>query len=554
MCSLARRNVRRCSDILLCTLAAGLFIGTPAANAQTTGVLVFSTAWGVPGEALITGPVPPAPGLVDNFYNGSVGVSAFDSTHWGTLVASGNQINWTTRYTLDASQVTLSVTGGYSAGIEGTQLDQGSTTLVSPGNVTIGSSGTGSWNGFPTNPSGTGVITMPIWWDVNVMTRGPLDSGESTAMSGLYTGIWSVTYVYTPNNVWTGATGGSWSGGGGWGPPGGPPGTPPNAECASAYFGPNASTYVINLDVPVTLGLMHFDSSTSYTINGPETLTLQCHDGANVMVTLGSHTINAPIHVASNTTVTVSQSSDTLTTAGVMTSEPGVAIDKRGPGTWLAKHVRADSLSVQQGTVKMITDQSSNGTSVVKGLTVNDVVGAKLDLAQNHLVVDYATGGTSPYSEIERLIKVGYNGGNWGGAGITSSSAASISGRAIGYAEASALGVTGFGGQTVDSSSVLVRYTLAGDANLDGTVNFADLVKLSQNYNQPGTWHWSDGDFNYDGQVNFSDQVLLSQNYNTSLPPSGSAPVFGSAVPEPTWLSLFGALGILHLSRRRAHR
>jgi hypothetical protein len=309
------------------------------------------------------------------------------------------------------------------------------------------------------------------------------------------------------------------------------------------------------LDVPVTLGLMHFESTTSYTINGPETLTLDCHDGAHVMVSEGSHTINAPIHVASNTTVTVSQSSDTLTIAGTMTSEPGVAIHKHGSGTWVAKHVRANALEVQQGTVKMIADQGADGTSVVAGLSVNDVVGAKLDLAQNHLVVNYASGGTSPYSEVERLIKVGYNGGNWGGAGITSSDAASISGRGIGYAEASALGVGTFGGQAVDSSSVLVRYTLLGDANLDGAVNFTDLSKLSQNYNQPGTFHWSDGDFNYDGHVDFNDQVYLAQNYNTSLPPSGAAPVFAlAAVPEPGAAGVTVALGLVYASRRGRRR
>ena len=39
---------------------------------------------------------------------------------------------------------------------------------------------------------------------------------------------------------------------------------------------------------------------------------------------------------------------------------------------------------------------------------------------------------------------------------------------ALGYAEASFLGVTSFGGLPVDSSSVLIRYTLSGDANIDG--------------------------------------------------------------------------------------
>jgi len=88
-----------------------------------------------------------------------------------------------------------------------------------------------------------------------------------------------------------------------------------------------------------------------------------------------------------------------------------------------------------------------------------------------------------------------------------------------------------------------------GDANLDGTVDFNDLVKLAQNYNTSGGKTWFNGDFNYDGNVDFNDLVLLAQNYNT---PVASDPVFGAAfnadmakafasVPEPGLLSLAGA-------------
>ena len=43
-----------------------------------------------------------------------------------------------------------------------------------------------------------------------------------------------------------------------------------------------------------------------------------------------------------------------------------------------------------------------------------------------------------------------------------------------------------FDGHTVDSSSVLVRYTLAGDANLDGIVNAQDFDALATNYGKSG--------------------------------------------------------------------
>ena len=80
-----------------------------------------------------------------------------------------------------------------------------------------------------------------------------------------------------------------------------------------------------------------------------------------------------------------------------------------------------------------------------------------------------------------------------------------------------------FAGNTLDF------YVLAGDANRDRKVNFADLVILAQNYNATGKT-FSQGNFDYDpaGNVGFSDLVLLAQRYGTTL----AAPAL--SVPEAT--------------------
>ncbi len=64
------------------------------------------------------------------------------------------------------------------------------------------------------------------------------------------------------------------------------------------------------------------------------------------------------------------------------------------------------------------------------------------------------------------------------------------------------LGLDGHGGRR--AYLLTVMYTLCGDANLDGTVNGADLNTVLSNYNKTGMY-WAQGDFNYDGTVNGAD-------------------------------------------------
>lgn len=65
-------------------------------------------------------------------------------------------------------------------------------------------------------------------------------------------------------------------------------------------------------------------------------------------------------------------------------------------------------------------------------------------------------------------------------------------------------------------------FQLAGDANRDGTVGFADLVAVAQNYGVSSGASWFDGDLNADGMVNFADLVIIAQHYGDILASSAA--------------------------------
>lgn len=150
------------------------------------------------------------------------------------------------------------------------------------------------------------------------------------------------------------------------------------------------------------------------------------------------------------------------------------------------------------------------------GLTITP--GGTFDVGPAGAVLDYTS--ASPLADVRGWLTSGYAGGAWNGAGISSSDASTLErADAVGYAEASELFTSfpaTFMGESVDSTTLLMRYTLDGDANLDGSVNISDFSQLAANFNSAGGW--AKGNFNYDNIVNISDFAMLAANFNQSLP------------------------------------
>jgi hypothetical protein len=126
---------------------------------------------------------------------------------------------------------------------------------------------------------------------------------------------------------------------------------------------------------------------------------------------------------------------------------------------------------------------------------------ALVDIGEGGLKI--ASNGTTEQRLRQALID-GRATGNWKATtGLTSSTAAATTGKGVGYA-------------WQPDGSVVVRYTLYGDAQLDGKSDFDDILALFPFYQAAGTYRWQEGDFTYDGKVDFDDILALFPNYGSN--------------------------------------
>lgn len=221
----------------------------------------------------------------------------------------------------------------------------------------------------------------------------------------------------------------------------------------------------------------------------------------------------------------------------VTTSNTPFSIDKAGLDTYATK-----SITVDAGTSLTLTASTTSGL-------VNEIDGSKLtlngtfDITNHDLIIHNST-----EAAVGALIANGHL--------VSGNVSANVGHDALGYGLASDLGLSTFDGVAVSGSDILVKFTLAGDGNLDSTVDSADFVLLSNHYGSSvanGTG-WDQGDYNGDGVIDSADFVLLSNNYGYTSPLL-AAPVSDTpaAVPEPASLALLTLGAGALLARKRKH-
>jgi uncharacterized delta-60 repeat protein len=100
-------------------------------------------------------------------------------------------------------------------------------------------------------------------------------------------------------------------------------------------------------------------------------------------------------------------------------------------------------------------------------------------------------------------------------------------------------------------------FSLIGDANHDGMVNFDDYLAIDNGFNNHLTG-WSNGDFNGNGVVNFDDYVLIDANYGTRLPTPQTTPMsidataaYGNGTIAVHWVAPTQSVDGYHIYRSR---
>ncbi len=380
----------------------------------------------------------------------------------------------------------------------------------------------------------------------NFNSNNPLSQyGDANGFSAL-TAASAINFLsanLAVSSAWASAGGGTWASLSSWNNA-----NIPEFAKASANFGSSATApATVTLDASWTVGTITFNNSNSYTIASGNGGSLTLDGGkpsATVLLTdtSGSHFITAPINLISNLRATITNSGDVLTLSGPITGK--------------------SNLSVQgNGTLRFGAGVS---TPTFAALSIN--TGATLDITTNAVVINFGSPANDPVSTVAGYLAGGYKGGLWTGTGITSSTAAAGANPAlaVGYADGNT-----DNGTPAQPNTLLIKYTLAGDANLDGLVNFQDLVAVVQNFNKSGT-DWSQGNFAYGASTNFADLVAVVQNFNKILTPAFtagdqlgghtiglgfSATISPTAIqlPEPSALLVMGiSTAALSIWRRRA--
>ena len=224
-------------------------------------------------------------------------------------------------------------------------------------------------------------------------------------------------------------------------------------------------------------------TQTSQMINGTygATMTIGLENEQDIQGAAANDLTAATVNVQGTVSSNPTNQTGAYTLNGGTLSAPATTLTgsftQTGGTSAFASINGTGSMNISGGTATL---ETGGGLSTLSSLSISG--GSSLDITNNHLIIDYApvTQATED-ATIRSYLVAGYAGGAWNGAGGIDSSAAHalfVAGNThygLGYADGADLNgsnplVVGLGVGNIE-----IKYTLYGDANLDGVVNGTDF-------------------------------------------------------------------------------
>jgi fibronectin-binding autotransporter adhesin len=338
-----------------------------------------------------------------------------------------------------------------------------------------------------------------------------------------------------------------------------------------------ASLYWDNLGAGSPTNGTTWDTTNNNWNNGSAATTYSNGSAVTFNDTNAGHYFVTLSTTVSPASVTVNSSGNYSITGGGLIVATG-GFTKTGTSTLtLGVGLTASSFAINGGNVVLASNTTASSgwtsTNPVSNINVSSLTIAAnsvLDISNNHVIIDY--GATDPMSTILGYLKSGFNNGAWNGTSGIISSTAQTKTNGLTYSVGWADGNDKTGAvKNLTSGEIELKYTLVGDANLDGTVNGSDFSILAANFGL-GVTNWDQGNFLYTSSVNGSDFSALAANFGqgdsgAAVTPADIAALDSfaaanglpaptiAAVPEPASIGLLalGTVTVLSRRQRRKH-